>query len=71
MKQVFYREMMEIESAIREVGYDPDLQLMAYVQTQDERYITRNHDARRRIVELDWNLLTEYVNQLKTEIWHP
>lgn len=71
MKQVFNTEIKEIEASIRDAGYDPYLQLSGFIQTHDERYITRKNDARRRIVELDLYLLEKYVNELKSEKRHP
>jgi uncharacterized protein (UPF0297 family) len=67
----FYVEIKEIVHSIQEAGYDPYLQLSGFVQTGDERYITRNNDARRRIVELDWNLLEAYISEMKSEKRHP
>ena len=67
MDRGFYAQMEEIAFSIREAGYDPYLQIAGYVYTGDQSYITRNHDARRKILELDWRLLLEYVNEMRSE----
>ena len=71
MDRGFYEEMAEIESSIREAGYDPYLQIAGYVYTGDQCYITRSNDARRKIVELDRQLLWDYVNEINAEKRHP
>ena len=67
----FFAQMQEIEGSIREAGYDPYLQLSGFILTQDERYITRRNDTRRRVVELDRHLLDEYVRRMKPGNRHP
>ena len=45
-EQVFRETFSEIVSAIKEAGYDPYEQLMGYLKTGQEYYITRTRNAR-------------------------
>lgn len=64
MDREFNNTMAYIEGELRNAGYDPYAQLTGYVQTHDERYITRNGDARSKIMELDWSSVKQYVKEL-------
>lgn len=57
--------MMNIIEAIRQAGYEPYDQLTAYLLTRDDRYITRNGNARRRIKEVEWGKLTMFVRGMR------
>lgn len=65
MEQEFYIKIEAIEKAIRSAGYDPYSQLTGFIRTHDERYITRNGNARSAIKELDWAQLKQYVKHMK------
>lgn len=58
----FVKTMVHIESAIKDAGYDPYEQLVGYLQTGRDYYITRRANARDLIktVNLDW--LNQYVH---------
>ena len=57
--------MDRIVAAIRDAGYIPYDQLMAYLQTGDDRYITRRDNARILIHEFDKQELQKLLNQLR------
>lgn len=57
--------MERIVTAIRDAGYVPYDQLMAYLQTGDDRYITRRDNARVLIHEFDKQELQKMLNQMR------
>lgn len=61
----FYDKIGMIEKSIRDAGYDPYSQLTGFIRTHDDRYITRNGNARTMIRELDWSMLKQYVKHMK------
>ena len=61
MKDGFIEDITYIEKQLRKAGYDPYAQLSGFVQTGDDRYITRTGNARAMILELDWSTLRQYV----------
>lgn len=61
----FYDKIGMIEASIRDAGYDPYSQLTGFIRTHDDRYITRNGNARTMIRELDWSMLKQYVKHMK------
>jgi len=54
-----------IVESIRQAGYEPYEQLTAYLLTGNERYITRNGNARHRIKEVERGSLTMFVRQMR------
>ena len=64
MDQKYRQQMARIIEELRNAGYDPNAQLNEYVRTRDDRYITRQGNARKLIQEVDWNWLRQYVNQM-------
>lgn len=64
-EQVFRETISEIVSAIKEAGYDPYEQLMGYLKTGQEYYITRTRNARTLIKTLEPEQLQQYVNELQ------
>ena len=57
--------MERIVTAIRDAGYIPYNQLMAYLQTGDDRYITRRDGARALIHELDRQELIKFLEKTR------
>ena len=49
----FLKIMQHIISSIEEAGYDAEDQIVAYILTGDDDYITRRGDARMWIHKLD------------------
>ena len=62
----FLQTISEVESAIKQAGYDPYEQLEGYLQTGHDYYITRTMGARELIKTLDRNKLKTYVDSLRT-----
>lgn len=58
-------QMDAIADAIAEAGLDPYDQLYGYLRTGEERYITRNRNARERIRQTDRRTIKKYINYLK------
>lgn len=50
-----------IVKCIKDTGSDPRIQIKGYVDSGNERYITRNGDARNLIKSVDLSLLEHYV----------
>ena len=60
--------MEKIIAALKEAGYDPYEQLMDYLQTGQEYYITRRNGARERIRLLDKADIRKYIdNNIKNK----
>ena len=55
------RVLEYIVKCIEETGSNPRDQIRGYVSSGDERYITRNGDARRLIKSLEIILLKQYI----------
>ena len=55
------RVLEYIVKCIEETGSNPRDQISGYITTGDERYITRNGDARRLIKSLEIILLKQYI----------
>lgn len=66
-EQVFRETFSEIVSAIKETGYDPYEQLMGYLKTGQEYYITRTRNARTLIKTLEPERIQECVNELRAK----
>lgn len=64
---LFYQRITDIEEAIKDAGYDPYDQLMGYLKTGQDYYITRNRDARNMIKALDNDQIEKYVRDLKSK----
>ena len=58
--------MERIVTAIRDAGYVPYDQLTAFLQTGDDRYITRRDNARLLIREFDQQELRNYLKHMNT-----
>ena len=52
-----------IVKCITETGNDPRDQIIGYITSGDERYITRNGDARRLIRNVEISRLEQYLFQ--------
>ena len=62
---LFHQRIIEIVEAIKDAGYDPYDQLMGYLKTGEDYYITRKGDARNLIKTLDKEKLESFVRDLK------
>lgn len=63
----FTKQMDHIVQSIKQAGYDPYEQLVGYIKTDNEIYITRTGDARAMIKKLDKAQINEYLRQLKRD----
>lgn len=64
MDDKMIRQNMEtIIAALREAGYDPYEQLVGYLQTGQEYYITRRNGARERIRLHDKADIRKYIDE--------
>ena len=66
MENRFLADMKIVERAIREAGFVPYDQLYGYVQTGNSLYITRHHNARQIVEQLDSDMIRRYVNLRKS-----
>ena len=51
----------EVREALREKGYNPVNQIVGYLVTGDETYITNYKDARKKILSIDRGILIETI----------
>lgn len=54
----------EIVAALKEKNYEPYEQILGYLKTDSEIYITRHNNARNKIVSLDKTKLKEYIERM-------
>lgn len=59
----FYNILQEIIIALKEKGYSPYEQIIGYLKTNIDTYITRHNDARNKIKSLDKEKLKEYLEK--------
>ena len=64
MEITFEVAMAEIVASIKAAGYDPYEQLLGYVSTGKEEYITRAGGAREKIKKLDREALKAYTEEM-------
>ena len=63
----FEKQILDVIASLKSAGYDPLAQLTGFLQTGDEKFITRTGNARAIIRTLDKEQITEYVDKnLKT-----
>ncbi len=61
----FESKMNLIVSALKERGYDPYIQLLGYVTEKQPNYITSHNNARSTIQMLDFDMVKQYVEDMK------
>ena len=59
----FEQTISVIVDAIKEAGYDPYVQLVGYLKTGQDYYITRNKNARPLIKNIEKNELQRYLDE--------
>ena len=64
---LFQQTIIEIVEAIKDAGYDPYDQLVGYLKTGEDYYITRKRDARSLIKTLDKEQIETFVCDLKSK----
>ena len=63
----FLTKVSQIEEALVQRGYDPYAQLIGYLTTGKELYITRLNGAREHVKQLECEHLRKYLEYLKAE----
>ena len=61
----FESKMDIIVSALKERGYDPYIQLLGYITEKNASYITSKNNARELIQALDFDMVKQYVKDMK------
>ena len=56
------KQLLLVIKGFLDAGYDPVMQILGYLQTGDDAYITRTGNARDLIKLIDRIELEEYVN---------
>lgn len=64
-KKEFVAAMERIINALKERDYDPYAQLYGYITEKEPTYITSHNDARSLIQTLDFDMVSQYVQQMK------
>ena len=59
----FMVTMSEVYMALQEAGFEPFDQLTGYVRTGNDQYITRRHNARKIVTEMDPELIKQYLKR--------
>ena len=63
LDSVFMAAISEVYLAIQEAGYEPYDQLTGYVRTGNDQYITRRHNARKIVTEMDPEMIKQYLKR--------
>ena len=59
----FMAAMSEVYMALQETGFEPFDQLTGYVRTGNDQYITRRHNARKIVTEMDPEMIKQYLKR--------
>jgi len=63
LDSVFMAAISEVYLAIQEAGYEPYDQLIGYVRTGNDQYITRRRNARKIVTEMDPEMIKQYLKR--------
>ena len=63
LDSAFMAAISEVYLAIEEAGYEPYDQLIGYVTTGNDQYITRHHNARKIVTEMDPEMIKQYLKR--------
>ena len=63
LDSVFMAAISEVYLAIQEAGYEPYDQLIGYVRTGNDQYITRRNNARKIVTEMDPEMIKQYLKR--------
>lgn len=61
----FKAAMDSIVAALKERGYDPYAQLYGYITEIEPTYVTSHNGARALIQTLDFDMVKQYVQEMK------
>ena len=59
----FMAAMSEVYMALHEAGFEAFDQLTGYVRTGNDQYITRRHNARKIVTEMDPEMIKQYLKR--------
>ena len=59
----FMAAMSEVYMALQEAGFEPFDQLTGYIRTGNDQYITRRHNARKTVTEMDPEMIKQYLKR--------
>ena len=59
----FMAAMSEVYMALQEAGFEPFDQLTGYVRTGNDQYITRRHNARKIVTEMNPEMIKLYLKR--------
>ena len=59
----FMAAMSEVYMALQEAGFEPFDQLTGYVRTGNDQYITRRHNARKIVTEMNPEMIKQYLKR--------
>ena len=59
----FMAAMSEVYMALQETGFEPFDQLTGYVRTGNDQYITRRHNARKIVTEMDSEMIKQHLKR--------
>ena len=59
----FMAAMSVVYMALQEAGCEPFDQLTGYVRTGNDQYITRRHNARKIVTEMDPEMIKQYLKR--------
>ena len=59
----FLSAMSEVYMALQQAGFEPFDQLTGYVRTGNDQYITRRHNARKIVTEMDPEMIKQYLKR--------
>lgn len=62
MDKQFLSDIRIVEQAIQEAGFAPNDQLYGFVHTGNSLYITRKHNARKIVEQMDNDMIRKYLN---------
>ena len=63
LDNVFMAAINEVYLALQEAGFEPYEQLIGYIRTGNDQYITRRRNARKIVTELDSEMIKQYLRR--------
>jgi len=63
LENEFMTALRDVYMALQEAGFEPFDQLTGYVRTGNEQYITRRHNARKIVTEMDPERIKRYLKR--------
>ena len=63
LDNVFMAAINEVYLALHEAGFEPYEQLIGYIRTGNDQYITRRRNARKIVTEMDPEMIKQYLRR--------